>query len=259
MKCYEVYVLFAEPLNDQFRRASMRRKSSKRYRPDRRGTPDRPAAPRMGLRVTPPRANPNPPHIPPLDGSPPDGWARPYPSPTKTPGAPNPNQNPFFRDNRAYSGSPNDPEGEGHRPRSSDPHRTSRASNDPRVNLQGSNAPHRMSQQSFTDMVDGQGQRSRLDRPPSYKDLIELGDIPDVGMSREPRQQAADQMSQPPAGKIHFTLDARNTRSAHFHENQRKTVVLLRTQYETRSSGSLVICISVPELTVQKIQISQRK
>ena len=154
------------PLNDQFRRASMRRRSSKRYRPD-KTTQERQPAPRMGLRVTPPKPVVNSPRIPPLDGSPPDGWARPYPSPEVTQG----NQNILFRDNRGFSGLLNDPEAQGH------------GQGQDRVSLRSE-------------------ELLNLSRPPSYRDIFGLSDSPDGDVTQLPpdnRHLAGGHMTRPPS------------------------------------------------------------
>ena len=144
-----------EPLNDQFRRASMRRRSSKRYR----RSPDRPPAPRMGLRVTPPKS-----YIPPLDGSPPEGWARPYPSPEGTLN----NQSPFFRDNQGFSGSPQDPDAQ---------------------------RPGQGRDQAYDRDSLRTEEPQRLSRPPSYN-LIMLSDSPDGQVMQSP----PDNRQRPPSG-----------------------------------------------------------
>ena len=109
----------------------------------------------MGLRVTPPKSAGNQPHIPPLDGSPPDGWARPYPSPEGTLR----DRNPFFRDNQGFSGSPQDPESQGQGQDHGQSH--------DRVSLRSEEPPQRLS------------------RPPSYNDLIELSDSPDGHVTKQ--------------------------------------------------------------------------
>ncbi len=207
-----------EPLTEHFRRSMRRKSGSKRYKnnlpPSGRPYPPKGHPPRMGMRsgARPMLDTRGGPHIPPLDGSPPDGWARPYPSPGVH--QPDPN-NMFAGDNKAFSSSPGDPEGRGHNP-GLQGHPAGDLGPPPLRSHEGqriSRPPSYTSQLiDLSESVDGpiriQDQQEvpgpgRMSRPESH---LSLASSHMTGRESQLTEPGANQMSRTSSGKMHVQL-----------------------------------------------------